>query len=411
MMLTGITSAAVVSEDGPPRPRMGPFARWPNPSDAVLAVVVFVLEVAGIVGREVNESGNFSLSMLDDVPAGTYLLLAVSSLVLLWRRTWPLIVLAATLTASLVWDLIGLADGPSLAILVALYGVGRYIAEHRTSVLAVAASTILVVADDLLIEEESASVVALSLALVFGAWYLGRRVKGRREYLALIEERAEYLERERAAEAQRAVDAERTRIARELHDLVAHRVSMITIQAGAAQTVATSDPEKAIRAMESIEDAGREALEELRQVLGLLRADEERQGRLPVHGLANIPELIADMRTAGMDVSLFNEVEPDRLPTKVDLASYRIVQEGLTNVLKHAGPEPRAEVRLSSTDRMLSIEVTDRGEGDTTLPGAGQGLVGMRERAALLGGTFEAGPRPDGGFRIMAHLPIGRDSA
>lgn len=400
------TSHPDVSEVQPPRPRTGPFTRWPQSSDAGLALIVFLLEVIGIFGRAVNESGDFSLSMLGDIPAATYLLLAASSIALLWRRSSPLIVLAATLTASVLWDVIGLADGPSLAIFVSLYGVGRYVEEDRTSLLAVAAALILVVVDDLLIEDETLSVIALSLGLVFAAWYLGRRMKGRQEYLALIEERAEYLERERAAEAQRAVDEERTRIARELHDLVAHRVSMITVQAGAAQTVAVRDPERAIRAMEAVEEASREALEELRQVLGLLRAHGEAADRLPVHGLADVPDLVADMRSAGMDVTLYDESSFDHLPARVNLASYRIVQEALTNVLKHAGPGPRAEVRLSNVDQMLSIEVTDRGSGGSTLPGSGQGLVGMRERAALLGGSFEAGPRPGGGFRILAHLPI-----
>lgn len=407
VMVSGTASGPASPREDPTRPRGGPFTLWPHVSDAVLAAIVFVLEVAGILGRAVDESGEFSLSMLGDVAPATYLLLAASSIALLWRRSRPLIVLGATLTASLVWDVIRLADGPSLAIFISLYGVGRYVEEDRTSILAVASALIVVVADDL-IEGEPASSVGLSLGLVFLAWYVGRRIEGRREYLALLEERAEYLERERAAEAQRAVAEERTRIARELHDLVAHRVSMITVQAGAAQTVAASDPERALRAMRAVEEAGREALEELRQVLGVLRADGEHEGVVPMHGLADIPDLVAEMRRAGMDVSLCNDGAPDHLPTRVDLASYRIVQEALTNVLKHAGPDPKAEVRLSGADQMLDIEVTDRGSGVATLPGSGQGLVGMRERAALLGGAFEAGPRPGGGFRIMARLPLER---
>jgi signal transduction histidine kinase len=408
-MVTGTSSGPAFPGEGPTRSRVGPFTRWPRSSDTALAVIAFVLEVIGILGREVGESGEFSWSMLGDVPAATYVLLAASSIALLWRRSRPLLVLAATLATSLVWDVIGLADGPSLAIFISLYGVGRFIEDDRTNLLAVAAALIIVVADDLLIEGEPASVVGLSLVLVLLAWYLGRRIEGRREYLALIEERAEYLEREREVEAQRAVDAERTRIARELHDLVAHRVSMITVQAGAAQTVAASDPERAVRAMAAVEEAGREALEELRQILGVLRADSQREAPGPIHGLADIPGLVAEMNGAGMDVVLSGDGLPDALPTRVDLASYRIVQEALTNVLKHAGPDPQAEVRLSSDDQMLSIEVSDRGSGASALPGSGHGLVGMRERATLLGGTFEAGPRPGGGFRIMARLPLERN--
>lgn len=411
VMVTDTTSDPSVPREQPTSPGRGPFTIWPRSSDAGLAVIAFVLEVIGIIARAVNESGDFSISMLGDVPAATYLLLAASSIALLWRRSWPLIVLGATLTASVVWDVIGLADGPSLAILISLYGVGRYVEEDRRNLLGVAAAVIVVVADDLMIEGEQLSVVGLSIALVLLAWYLGRRVRARREYLALVEERTEFLERARVAEAQRAVDEERARIARELHDVVAHRVSMITVQAGAAQTVAVSDPERAARAMAAVEVAGREALEELRQVLGLLRGPDEREGLVPVHGLKDIPDLVADMRSAGMDVSLSNEETPDVVPARVDLASYRIVQEALTNVLKHAGPKSEAVVRLSSEDRFLNIEVTDSGSGASTLPGSGQGLVGMRERATLLGGTFEAGPRPSGGFRVIARLPLERTSS
>lgn len=404
-MSTGTPPGPATAGESSARPGRGPFLRWPRSSDVALAVVVFCLEVIGVLSRAVQESNTFSLSMLGDVPAATYLLLAISSVALLWRRARPLVVLSITLAAGLVWDVIQLADGPSLAILVSLYGVGRYITDDRTSFLAVGAAMVVAVADDL-VEGEEVSVIGVSLGLVLLAWYVGRRIKGRRAYLALVEERAAYLERERAAEARRAVDEERTRIARELHDLVAHRVSMITVQAGAAQTVAQSDPARAMQAMEAVEQAGREALEELRQVLGVLRADGAPGALGPMHGLADIPELVAETERAGVDVSLSTDGTPDALPARVDLASYRIVQEALTNVVKHAGPDPGAEVRLSADDGALTIEVIDRGSGVSTLPGSGQGLVGMRERAALLGGSFEAGPRPDGGFRIMARLPL-----
>jgi signal transduction histidine kinase len=409
-MVTGTSSGGAVPPLGPTRPRQGPFTRWPRASDALLAVIVFLLEVVGILGRAADEAGTFDLSMLGDVTMVTYLLLAVSSIALLWRRDRPLAVLATTLIASLVWDVSGLAGGASLAIFISLYGVGRYVDDQRTTLVAVAAAMGLALADDI-VEGEDVTVMVASVAVVAAAWYVGRRVRGRGAYLALLEERAEYLEREQVAEAQRAVDEERTRIARELHDLVAHRVSMITVQAGAAQTVALSDPERAIRAMEAVEEAGREALDELRQVLGVLRSDDDRKGLAPMHGFAEIPGLVEDMRDAGMDVSLSSTGDPCDLPAKLDLASYRIAQEALTNVLKHAGPDSEAEVRLSTDDGMLTIEVTDRGSGDTTMPGSGNGLIGMRERAALLGGTFEAGPRPGGGFRISARLPIDRSTS
>jgi signal transduction histidine kinase len=368
-------------------------------------VVVFLLEVIGNLGRIANDAGEFHLAMLGDVPAAAYGLLAASSIALLWRRSRPLRVLAVTMTAYLVWDVMGLAGSASLALLISLYGVGRYVEEDRASRAAVVAAVFLAVIHDV-IDGEPPSVIGVSLALVLAAWYVGRRLRARRDYLALLEERTEYLERERVAEARRAVAEERTRIARELHDVVAHRVSMMTVQAGAAQTVAAADPERAMRAMEAVEAAGRDALSELRQVLGVLRAGGQSEDPVPVHGLADIPGLVAEMRGAGMDVTLSDGGAPDQVPARVDLASYRIVQEALTNALKHAGPDPAVEVRLATEDGMLVVEVADRGSGVSVLPGSGHGLAGMRERANLLGGTFEAGHRPGGGFRIMAHLPF-----
>lgn len=376
----------------------------------MLAVFLFVVEVVGTLTRLANESGEFAIAMLGDVQIAAYVLLAISSIALLWRRRQPLIVLLVTLVAAIVWDVVGLEGGPSLAIFVALYGVGRYIVDNRASLLATGAAAFLVAADDM-VEGEPVSVIALSLAVVFFWWYLGRRMRGRGERLALLEERAEYLERERAAEAQKAVDEERSRIARELHDVVAHKVSVITVQAGAAQTLAASDPEKAYRAMELVEESGREALDELRQVLGVLRDGSQSDTLGPIHGLAEIPGLVAEMDRAGTDVSLRMGEIPEPMPASVDLASYRIVQEALTNIVKHAGPDPEAEVQLSVHDEMLVIEVTDRGSGSSVLSGSGHGLVGMRERTALLGGSFEAGPRLGGGFRIVARLPLERSPA
>ena len=388
----------------------GPFARWPRASDAALALVLFVVEVVAIVGRMAQEAGTFEWSMLGDVPVATTLLLAVSSVALLWRRRRPVLAMTVTLVAAMIWDVMELADGPSLAILAALYSVGRHVMDDRTSGVAVVAAMVLSVTNDV-IEGEQVSAVGLSLALVVVAWYVGRRMRERRAYLALLEERATFVERERAAEAQRAVDEERTRIARELHDVVAHRVSMITVQAGAAQTVAASDPERAVRAMAAVERAGREALQELRQVLGVLRTPDAGDGLDPVRGLDDVPGLIAEAAATGVEVTLRENTVAGPVPVPVALAAYRIVQEALTNIVKHAGPGAGAEVRLSTADGMLVVEVTDRGSGASGLPGSGHGLVGMRERAALLGGSFEAGHRLGGGFRVEARLPVdGRSS-
>jgi len=224
--------------------------------------------------------------------------------------------------------------------------------------------------------------------------------------LRLLQERAAHLEREQAAEARRAVAEERTRIARELHDVVAHQVSLMTVQAGAAKTVAADDPEGARQAMEAVEKAGRQALDELRHLMGILRPETEVDGFGPQPGLADVPRLVEHLGEAGLDVSLTMDRVQTDLPARVDLSTYRIVQEALTNVLKHAGPNARTEVRVSTDNHEVAIEVLDNGQGATILPGSGHGIPGMRERAQLLGGSLDAGPRPGGGFQVVAHLPI-----
>jgi signal transduction histidine kinase len=247
---------------------------------------------------------------------------------------------------------------------------------------------------------------------MFVAWYVGRRVQFR-------EQRADQLRREQAAEARRIVVEERSRIARELHDVVAHRVSLMTVQAGAAKAVAAEDPEGALRAMGAVEEAGRQALDELRHLLGVLRPETDPDGLGPQPGLADLPRLVEQTRGAGLDVSLATAGVVAGLPARVDLFAYRIVQEALTNVLKHAGPGAHTEVRLGTDRRGVVIEVLDDGSGASGLAGPdvddaggrGHGIVGMRERARLLGGTLDARPRPGGGFRVVAHLPTGGEPA
>jgi signal transduction histidine kinase len=163
--------------------------------------------------------------------------------------------------------------------------------------------------------------------------------------------------------------------------------------------------------MEAVEEAGRQALSELRHLLDVLRPEAEVDGLGPQPGLADVPRLIGQFERAGLNVSLTMNGARTDLPVRVDLSAYRIVQEALTNVLKHAGTTARAEVRLSTDDRGVAIEVLDDGHGDTILPGSGQGIVGMRERAQLLGGSLEAGRRPGGGFQVVARLPIGKEPA
>lgn len=381
------------------RPLRGPFTRWPRATDAVLAIVVFLAAVF-VATEEPNQ--DFDIRAFDDLSTAAVLIAAIVSGALYWRRTRPLVVLGVALAGSAASMAIGYPEG-GFAVIFAVYSAGRYAENDRWNYIGLGAAAALVglgeFLDDVVLGE-----LAFGLFVMFLVWYIGRRIRFRGE-------RAEQLEREQAAEARRAVAEERTRIARELHDVVAHRVSLMTVQAGAAKTVAADDPEGALRAMEAVEQAGRQALEELRQLLGVLRPDAEVEVLGPQPGLADVPRLVDQFAEAGLEVSLTMVQEGIDLPARVDLFAYRIVQEALTNVLKHAGSHARTEVRVSTNNHGVEIEVLDNGHRATILPGSGHGIVGMRERALLLGGSLDAGPHAGGGFRVVAHLPIGEEPA
>jgi signal transduction histidine kinase len=220
----------------------------------------------------------------------------------------------------------------------------------------------------------------------------------------LLADQAAQLTREQAAQTQAAVRQEQTRIARELHDIVAHRVVVMVAQAGASKRIFDAEPERARRALTSIENMGREALIEMRRLLGVLWTHDE-ESKSPQPGLADLPDLIAQIERAGLPVELRISGQPRTLPAGVELSAYRIVQEALTNTLKHAGPA-RAEVELRYHPDLLEVRVDDDGQGSSSLLKAGQGLVSMRQRAALLGGEVSLGPRSGTGFQVAAKLPV-----
>jgi signal transduction histidine kinase len=253
----------------------------------------------------------------------------------------------------------------------------------------------------------STGFAAVMYAVFMVAWVLGDNVRTRRAYLAEVEARAERLERDREERARRAVAAERARIARELHDVISHNVSVMVVQAAAGNDVFATRPERARDALGSIESIGREALVELRRLLGVVSPDDDADGArfAPQPGLARLPELLDQVRAGGLRVELTVQGEPRDVPAGVDLSAFRIVQEALTNTLKHARAS-RADVWLRYTDASLDVEVLDDGSAAAPV-GQGRGIVGMRERAAMLGGELAAGPRPAGGFRVRARMPLG----
>lgn len=392
--------------DAPPvqawQPFRGPFLRWPRTADTVLALAAFAATMAMWYpdGPEVTAEEKMTF--------GTLVVFVLGNGALVWRRRQPEVVHAIVIVASALSMALGYLGGPIFALAVSLYSLGRYSDDDQKSYIGAGAAIALLAVSRFVIGTPDSG-DGFALLMAFSFWYFGRRVRIRGEYLRVLQERAEQLEREQLAEAEKAVAEERTRIARELHDIVAHQVSLMTVQAGAAKTVADKDPHTAVQAMASVEKAGRQALDELRHLLGVLRPGNEADELGPQPGLADIPRLVEELQQAGLDVSVTLDGTDAELPARVDLSIYRIVQEALTNVLKHAGPQARAEVRISSDDRGVTIEVRDDGRGGTQLPGSGHGIAGMRERAQLLGGSLETRPLPEGGFSVIARLPTSED--
>jgi len=327
----------------------------------------------------------------------------LETLPLLLRRRYPLPVLAVVLPASIAAQFV-VGVLPPFALGLALYTVASH-TERRVALRAgVAALVTLVVL--LLVRngfDARESVVHL-IIFASATWILGDNVRTKRAYYRELEERAERLEREREENIQRAAAEEQERIARELHDVIAHSVSVMVVQAAAANDIFERQPERAREALRSIEESGRSALTELRRLLGIVRTHE--RGRLdPQPGLAALEELIEQVRATGLEVELELNGELGELPSGVDLSTYRIVQEALTNTLKHA-QATHVRVRLGRRAHELAIEVADDGVGPGKESANGHGLIGMRERVALLGGTLETGPGESGGFAVKVRFPL-----
>ena len=237
------------------------------------------------------------------------------------------------------------------------------------------------------------------------SWLAGFAIGRKLEQAVAAQERAERVEREREAEARAAVAEERARIARELHDVVGHSVSVMTVQASAVRRRLTPDQEQEREALEIVEQTGREALAEMRRLVGVLRRPEEAPALAPQPSLEHLDRLVAQARESGLPVDLRVEGDPVQLPPGLDLTAYRLVQEGLTNAIKHARAS-KADVLVRYGDGSVEVSVTDDGSGDGDGGGGGHGLVGMRERVTVYGGELEAGPRPEGGYSLRARLPV-----
>ena len=366
------------------------------PLDAAIAAAVAVLQVACTVSFAHWQE---SREPLDALGIG---LLVAGPLSLYWLRRAPLPVLWFSLATALAYWALDYPRGlaalaATIAFAFAVFHGHRVIAWLAAAVAWAGFAWLPGWAGD-------ASAPSLGKAIGLAAWLfvLAAAV----ELLAFHKERKQEAERARRQEEIARAGQERLRIARELHDVLAHNVSLINVQAGSALHLLDKQPERARPALEAIKDASSETLREVRSVLGILRGPGEEPPRAPAAGTAGVEELISRTAAAGIPVASEVRGDPRPLPASVDLAVYRILQEALTNVARHAQPAV-ATVRLTFADDEVTLEVEDDGAGNGELPAAGNGIAGMRERVAALGGDFSAGPRGDSGFRVAARLPLG----
>ena len=341
------------------------------------------------------------------------LLAPLAAVPLAWRRDTPFSVLVLVLTGVSVMAL-GDPSGewvtPFAAVLIALYSLAAF-SDRRRAILGLgvvlaffASGTVL----DNLQDPGRRPVGDLAYMGVLNtsAWGIGRIVRRWREQALALEQRTLELERERAWREQAAAAAERNRIARELHDIIAHSVSLMVVQAAAAEQVLTTDPARAREPIRRVQESGRQAVSELRRLLGILRPGEGQATLAPQPTLRDLDRMVDRARDAGLSAELEIQGMERDLEPGIELAAYRLVQEALTNALKHAGPT-EARVVVGYGEDRLDIEVTNqKGEANgASGDGAGHGLAGMRERLALYGGEMEAGPR-DGGYAVRAHIPL-----
>ncbi|TMD15816.1 MAG: sensor histidine kinase [Chloroflexi bacterium] len=387
----------------------------PQTVDRLLVGVLLLLGLSTFVGLRAAGEGVAGVRLHGpSVVVLAAALLLIQTVPLLWRRRRPSLVLLLVACAFGAKVLLGLNPGVAgLGLLIAMYSVAAYEQLRLRLVFLVLAGCAFLagfVAFGISGNPRSFAITVPSLFFV-AAWLIGDYLRTRRAYVAQLEERAARMEGERDQVRRLAADEERARIARELHDVVAHDVSVIAIQAGAARAVQASKPEASASALALIETTARQTLIELSQLLGVLR----RSGgvapeRSPQPGMGQLGVLVEELRAAGLAVEVLVEGQSRPLPPAVDLSAYRILQEATTNVLKHARAS-RVEIRVQYSERVLALDVRDdgKGRGEQQPASSGHGLIGMRERVALFGGELRAGPEPGGGFGVHARLPLGAE--
>jgi signal transduction histidine kinase len=363
-------------------------------ADGALALLLLGIGIAGTAGIALHWA-----------PAGatvtgwTYALVAIAALALAGRRSWPEATLAISTISVSAYLVLGFPYGPILlSLLVAVYTVARY-RPMRRAVIVAAVALVVLLAHIAFSRGAGPGLLGIvpGSAWVVVPFAVGVTVRLNRESAARAQQEW----------ARRHADEERLRVAQEVHDVVGHGLSAIRLQAEIALHLLPGRPEQAVTALSAISRTSREALDELRVTLALIRRDAD--ARAPLPGLARLDALAARTTDSGVPVRVETVGETRTLPNAVDLAAYRVVQESLTNVLRHAGPAT-ALVRLAFAPQELTVEVTDNGSGSTVVE-PGQGIAGMRQRVGALGGSFTAGPKPGGGFRVLATIPAAPTAA
>ncbi|MFC0542734.1 histidine kinase [Kutzneria chonburiensis] len=391
-----------------------PGVHWRLPplvADIVLAVTVTAVTVWGCYSESNPsfDSGPFYHgNVIVPAPGWAYLLVAAAGMALAWRRRHPRGVLAATIVGVLAFALLGYVSDAALVIPpIALYTVALMVPVLDAVLLAVATLAALAVA---IVVGPAVAVTSGDIALtglVAVALLGGIASANRRRYIEEVRVRTELLERTHQEKTRRTVDAERLRIARELHDVVSHTMSTINVQAGVAAYVGSDLPPNTASALQAIKTASKDGLRELRAILAVLRQVDDPDSTQPQPGLARLDALVAGVIAAGLPTAVVtNGAPPAALPPAVDLAAYRIVQESLTNAIRHAGPAT-ATVEITYGRRAVHLRVTDTGWGPpASWPTSGHGVIGMRERAAAAGGRLDIGKANTGGFEVTARLPL-----
>jgi signal transduction histidine kinase len=377
----------------------------PNRFDLALTVVAVVLAIVAQLGGASDEA------FRDPDALSLFLALAIT-VPLYWRRRFPLPALLVSTVAICVLNVLDYSpDLVTVAVMFLTYAAAAYEPLRRAVIGLVAVNVGILLIWILGAPDFDITQMTSTAALFTATWFAGSAVRSRAGAVAARVAEAEERAEAHRQQAARSVAEERLRIAQELHDVVAHSMSVIAVQAGMGVHVIDQQPAEAKQALEAISRTSRSTLHEMRRLLGVLRGEEGERVHVPAPGLGDLPALVEQVRSAGLPVDLVVDGDTTDIPLGVDLSAYRVVQEGLTNVIKHAGPASAVvTVRYAPGEVVVGVSDDGRGVAAAASDNGGHGLAGMRERVAVWGGTLEAGPVPGGGYRVVAHLPYGDPS-